>query len=65
MKHKIIFWMALMLGIVFASSYVFAAANLAVSAFSCTPSEVKINDQFTCTATVGNTGDATGTLNTA
>ncbi len=42
-----------------------AAANLEVTAFSCSPNEVRINDQFICTATVQNTGDSTGTLNTA
>jgi len=43
---------------------VFGAANLEVNAFSCSPDEVEINNQFSCTATVQNTGDATGSLNT-
>jgi len=42
-----------------------AAANLAVTAFTCSPSEVKVNDQFSCSATVENNGDAAGTLTTA
>jgi len=42
-----------------------AAANLEVTAFSCNPSEIVANNQFSCTATVQNTGDASGTLNTA
>ncbi len=42
-----------------------AAANLAVTAFSCNPDEVVAINQFSCTATVQNNGDATGTLNTA
>jgi len=42
-----------------------AAATLEVTAFSCNPSEVKLGSQFSCTATIQNTGDASGTLNTA
>ena len=42
-----------------------AAASFSVTAFSCSPSEVKVNDQFSCTATVQNDGDAAGTLSTA
>ncbi len=42
-----------------------AAANLEVTAFACNPSEVVANSQFSCTATVQNSGDAAGTLNTA
>lgn len=41
-----------------------ADANLKVNGFSCTPSEVAINDVFSCTATVINNGDAAGNLNT-
>ena len=47
------------------SSVVYAAANIEVTAFSCNPDEVKLGSQFTCTATIQNTGDASGTLNTA
>src|SRR3989338_697604 len=42
-----------------------AAANIQVTAFACNPNEVVAGNQFSCTATVQNTGDATGTLNTA
>jgi hypothetical protein len=42
-----------------------AAANFEVTAFSCSPDEVAVNSQFSCTATVENTGDDTGTLTTA
>ena len=42
-----------------------AAANMQVTAFACNPNEVVAGNQFSCTATVQNTGDATGTLNTA
>ncbi len=42
-----------------------AAANFQVTAFSCTPSEAAVNEAFSCTAQVQNSGDATGTLGTA
>lgn len=42
-----------------------AVANLEVIAFSCSPDEVALNDQFSCTATIQNTGDAAGNLGTA
>jgi len=42
-----------------------AAADLKVTAFSCSPDEVVINGQFSCTATIENPGDALGTLTTA
>ena len=42
-----------------------AAADFVVTAVSCSPDEVKINSPFSCTVTVQNNGDATGTLNTA
>ena len=58
---KIIFIAVLLLLMPYAK----AAANLEVTAFSCNPNEVVINNQFSCTATIQNTGDAGGTLNTA
>ena len=61
---KIILIISLMVVVLLAPS-VYAAANLQVTAFSCSPSEVKINDQFSCTATIQNTGDQAGTLTTA
>ena len=51
--------------ILFLLPSVFAAANFEVTAFSCSPNEVKVSEQFSCTATVQNSGDASGTLNTA
>ncbi|MBI2548239.1 hypothetical protein HYW21_02715 [Candidatus Woesearchaeota archaeon] len=42
-----------------------AVADLEVVAFSCSPDEVALNDQFSCTATIQNTGDAAGNLGTA
>ena len=44
---------------------VLAVANFQVSAFSCTPSETTVNEAFTCSAQVQNTGDAPATLGTA
>ena len=41
------------------------AASFQVTAFSCTPSEVAINDVFSCTATVRNAGDSSGSVSTA
>ena len=54
---KIIFIAVLLLLMPYAK----AAANLEVTAFSCNPNEVVINNQFSCTATIQNTGDAGGT----
>src|SRR3989344_7764985 len=46
-------------------SLVMAVANLQVTSFSCTPSEAAINEAFSCTAQIQNSGDASGTLGTA
>ena len=56
-----VFLLVLAVNINFAS----AAANFQVNSFSCSPTEVAINSAFSCTATIQNTGDASGTLNTA
>jgi len=42
-----------------------SAADFAVNTFSCTPSEVTINDVFSCTAQIKNNGDAAGSVSTA
>lgn len=44
---------------------IMGAASFQVTAFSCTPSEVGINDVFSCTATVKNAGDSSGSVSTA
>src|SRR3989344_2780780 len=44
------------------TSVVSAAANLAINSFSCTPSEVAVNDVFSCTARIYNSGDASGSV---
>ena len=49
------------LGVSFSS----AVADFEVNSFSCTPSEVVINDAFSCTAQVINNGDASGSVNIA
>ena len=43
----------------------FAVANFAISTFSCTPSEVAINDVFSCTAQITNTGGDPGSVSIA
>ena len=57
----IVLLIALALGI----NLVSAAASFSVTGFSCTPSEVAINGVFSCTATVRNNGDASGSVSTA
>ncbi len=42
-----------------------AIASLQVTSFSCTPSETAINEAFSCTAQIQNSGDVSGTLGTA
>src|SRR3989344_4450060 len=46
-------------------AFVSADANWEVTLFSCTPEDLALGSDFSCTATVENTGDATGTLGTA
>lgn len=61
MKLTIVFLFALIASV----SYASAAANFQVTSFSCSPSEVVINSIFSCSATIQNTGDSSGNLNTA
>ncbi len=42
-----------------------AAASFAVNSFSCTPSEVPITSDFSCTAQIINNGDAAGSVSVA
>ncbi|MBI2632167.1 hypothetical protein HYW75_04130 [Candidatus Pacearchaeota archaeon] len=42
-----------------------AAASFAVNSFSCTPTEVSINGDFSCTAQIINNGDAAGSVSVA
>lgn len=54
-----------LLGILLALPSIMAAADFAVNSFSCTPSEVVINDVFSCTAQIKNNGDAAGSVSVA
>src|SRR3989338_4414638 len=56
---------AILLALAVNINFVSAAASFQVSSFPCSPTEVGINSAFSCTATIQNTGDASGTLNTA
>lgn len=51
--------------IVLALPSVFAVASFSVTSFSCTPSEVRTNQVFSCTAQVRNSGDASGSVSIA
>ena len=42
-----------------------SAADFAINSFSCTPSEVSINNVFSCTTQIKNNGDADGSVSTA
>jgi len=60
-------WRILKLVLIFLSIIVIlpsvmAVASFAVTSFSCTPSEVAINDVFSCTAQVRNNGDLAGSV---
>jgi len=46
------------------TSFAMAAATFAVTSLSCTPSEVVINNVFSCTAQIKNNGDASGSVST-
>lgn len=61
MKTIMILLLAFALSINFAA----AAADFAITGFSCTPSEAAINGVFSCTATIRNNGDASGSVSTA
>ena len=42
-----------------------ATVTLEVTAFNCSPDEVTVTEDFSCTATIENSGDETGSLTTA
>src|SRR3989338_6985157 len=68
-KNKVIvkkmFFIFVILLFIFAVPSVLAVANFAVTSFSCTPSEVAINDVFSCTAQIKNTGTDAGSVSVA
>ena len=65
-KAKIFLILNLLLILVFFSmSFISAAADFQVTAFSCSPAEVAVNTLFSCTATITNNGDASGSVSIA
>lgn len=63
LRQKTIYLFAIL--VFLALPLVNAVADFAVNSFSCTPSEVPINDVFSCTAQIKNNGDAAGSVSTA
>lgn len=53
------------IGIFIVLPFANAAASFAVNSFSCTPTEVSINGDFSCTAQIINNGDAAGSVSVA
>src|SRR3989344_6107103 len=64
---KIVLGFAVFLALALLSNFVLGVdgASFEVTAFSCSPSEVVINSVFSCTATVKNSGLASGSVTTA
>lgn len=65
MRERIIMIMLFVLSFALSVNGVMAAANFQVVGFSCTPSEVAVNDVFSCTAQVKNVGDGSGSISMA
>jgi len=65
MKNKLIKAFVFLIMLFISITFVSAAADFAVTSFSCSPSESVINNVFSCTADIKNNGDASGTVNTA
>src|SRR3989344_2841332 len=66
MRNRIIVNLLFIIFSIFVSlPIVNAAASFAVNSFSCTPTEVSINGDFSCTAQIINNGDAAGTVSVA
>ncbi|MEK6927115.1 MAG: hypothetical protein AABX11_01650, partial [Nanoarchaeota archaeon] len=65
MKLKIQIAIAFLLAFALSLGVVSAAASFVVTSFSCSQADVVINSLFSCSATIQNSGDASGTLNTA
>src|SRR3989344_142017 len=63
--RKIIYILLMTLNFVFLSFSAEAAASFSVNTFSCTPEEVSINNDFSCTAQIINDGDASGSVSVA
>ncbi|HLC31766.1 MAG TPA: hypothetical protein VJK51_03795 [Candidatus Nanoarchaeia archaeon] len=65
MKRTLLAMGAFLLALVLPFSLVTAVANFQLTSFTCSPSEVVLNSAFSCSATIQNSGDASGTVNTA
>src|SRR3989344_2707808 len=65
LKFSIKIIIAIFLALAFNLGSVLAVASFQVTVFSCSSSEVAINNAFQCTATVKNVGDSAGTVSTA
>src|SRR3989344_4115202 len=55
---------ALILASLFVLPSASAAASFGVTNLACTPSEVAVDTSFSCTVTVRNSGDSSGTIGT-
>ncbi len=64
MSKKNIFLSLIIITTLFMIPSVSAVANFRVTSFACSPEEVKLTEQFSCTATIQNNGDSTGSLST-
>src|SRR3989338_8694817 len=65
MKNKLIKAFVFLIMLFISITFVSAAADFAVTSFSCTPTESVINNVFSCTVDIKNNGDASGSVNTA
>ncbi len=65
MRNKLVKSFVFLIMLVMSITFVSAAADFAVTSFSCSPAESVINNVFSCTTDIKNNGDASGTVNTA
>lgn len=64
-KKRLEILVLIVLTLIFSIKLILAAASFQVTSFSCSPSESVINNAFSCTAQVGNIGDANGSVSVA
>ena len=62
---KILIYVLFLSLFLFSINLVNAAADFQVTGFSCSPSEVAVNTLFSCTATIKNNGDSSGSVSIA
>ena len=65
MKKNIQIMFIISIFILLSISFVSAGANWEITTFSCTPEEIAVGADFSCTTQVKNTGDTSGTLGTS